>query len=64
MDLSLIMKVLGVGIVVAVGAQILGKIGRDEQASFLGIAGIIAVLMLLVGEMRELINTVKDVFGL
>ena len=64
MDISLILKVAGIGILVAVTCQILGKYGRDEQSMFVGMAGIIVVLLLLVGELSELFETVKDHFGL
>jgi stage III sporulation protein AC len=64
MDISLILKVAGVGILVAVSCQILGKYGRDEQSMFVGMAGIIVVLLLLVGELSELYDTVREVFGL
>ena len=64
MDISLILKVAGVGILVAVSCQILAKYGRDDQSMFVGIAGIIVVLLLLVGELAELYDTVRDVFGL
>ncbi len=64
MDISLILKVAGVGILVAVSCQILGKYGRDDQSMFVGIAGIIVVLLLLVGELSELFETVRTVFGL
>lgn len=64
MDISLILKVAGVGILVAVSCQILGKYGRDDQSMFVGMAGIIVVLLLLVGELSELYDTVRDVFGL
>lgn len=64
MDVSLIMKVLGVGIIVAVSCQILSKTGRDDQASFVSIAGILAVLFLLVEEIGSFFNVIKDVFGL
>ena len=64
MDISLILKVAGIGILVAISAQILSKYGRDEQATFVGIAGIVVVLLLLVGEIGELFATVRDVFGL
>ena len=63
MDVSLILKVAGVGILVAVAAQILGKSGRDEQAMLVGIAGIIVVLLMLVGEVGKLFDTICDVFG-
>ncbi len=64
MDISLILKVAGVGFLVAVSCQILGKYGRDDQSMFVGIAGIIVVLLMLVGELGELFETVRSVFGL
>ena len=63
MDISLILKVAGAGLLVSVVCQILGKSGRDEQAMLVSIAGIIIVLMLLVQEISNLINTIKSVFG-
>lgn len=64
MDISIIMKLAGVGIIVTVICQMLSKAGRDEQATYVSMAGIIVALMLLVSEIGELFNTVKDVFGL
>lgn len=63
MDISLILKVAGIGILVAVSCQILGKYGRDEQAMFVGIAGIIVVLFLLIGELSELFEAMRTLFG-
>ncbi len=63
MDLSLIMKIAGIGILVAVAAQILSKTGRDEQATFVTVAGIITALVLLVGQIRELFDLIGSVFG-
>jgi len=64
MDISLILKIAGVGIIVTVICQMLSKAGRDEQATYVSIAGIIVALMLLIGEIGELFETVKDVFGI
>ena len=64
MDISLILKVAGIGILVAVSAQILSKYGREEQATFVGIAGIIVVLLMLVGERGQLFDALRDLFGL
>ena len=63
MDISLIIKIAGVGILVAVASQILSKSGRDEQAMFVSIAGIIVTLMLLVSQIRELFDLVRSLFG-
>ena len=64
MDISLIMKMAGIGILVAVASQILSKSGRDEQAIFVTIAGILTALMLLVTEIRDLFDTITSVFGM
>lgn len=62
LDISLIVKVAGIGILVAVASQILSKSGRDEQATFVTIAGIIVALMLLIGEIRNLFDLVLSLF--
>ena len=64
MDISLIMKIAGVGIIVAAVCQSLSKAGRDEQATYVSIAGIIASLLILVVEMGNLFDRIKDIFGL
>ena len=64
MDVSLVLKVAGMGILVSVAVQILSKNGRDEQATLVTVAGIIVVLLMLVGEMGDLFRSVRNVFGL
>lgn len=64
MDVGLIVKVAGVGILVGISAQILTKTGRDEQATMVVVAGIVVVLCLLVGEIGKLFELISSVFGL
>lgn len=63
MDIGLILKVAGVGILVSAAAQILSKSGRDEQSTLVTVAGIIVVLIMLVGEIEKLFSLVISVFG-
>ncbi|MBQ3483370.1 MAG: stage III sporulation protein AC [Clostridia bacterium] len=63
MDVSLILRVAGVGILVAIAAQILSKSGRDEQATFVTVAGVIVVFLLLIQEIGTLFDTVRATFG-
>lgn len=63
MDIALILKVAGVGILVSAASQILSKSGRDEQAMLVTVAGIIVVLLMLVGEIEKLFELVCTVFG-
>lgn len=64
MDISLLMKTIGVGVIVAAAGYMLGKSGRDEQALLVTVGGAIIVLLMLVGQMGELIDKVREVFGL
>lgn len=63
MDVSLIFRVAGVGILVAIAVQILQKTGRDEQATLVTVSGIVVVFLMLVGEIGELFSTVREIFG-
>lgn len=64
MDLSFVLKIGGVGMIVAVVCQILSKLGKDDQSTLVSVGGIIFVLIILVEELGGLIETVKDVFGI
>lgn len=64
MDVELIFQIAGIGIVVAILNQLLQRSGRDEQAMMTTIAGLVVVLMLLVGEIGKLFQTIRDVFNL
>ena len=64
MDVDLVLKVAGIGMIVAVVCQILGKVGRDEQSTLVSVAGIIIILLLLVEEIGRLIDTLRRVFGI
>lgn len=64
METELILKIAGVGVLVTVAYQILSKSGRDEQAMLVSVAGIIIVLLMLVGEIGGLFDKVKSIFGL
>lgn len=63
MELDLIFKIAGVGIIVAVLNILLKKADRDEYGMMITIAGIIIVLMMIISEIATLFDTVKSVFG-
>jgi len=63
MDISIILKIAGVGVLVSVASAILNKSGRDEQAMMVTVAGIVVVMLMLVDEMGILFESVQSVFG-
>lgn len=64
MDVSLVLKVAGIGLLVSVAQQILSRTGREEQAMLVSVAGIVLVLLLLIEEIGRLLALVESVFGL
>ncbi len=64
MDISLILKAAGIGLIVSVVCQILSKSGREEQAMLVSVAGVVLVLLMLVKELGSLIDTIRRIFGL
>lgn len=64
MDIDLIFKIAGIGIIVAVLNLVLKRAEREEQAMMTTLAGLIVVLVIIVQEIGELFDTVKSVFGL
>jgi stage III sporulation protein AC len=64
MDIGLILRVAGIGILVTVTCQILSKAGRDEQSLLVALTGMVLVLLMLVEQIGNLILAVQAVFGL
>ena len=64
MELSFLLKIAGVGMIVAVSCQVLSKLGRDEQATMVSIAGIIVVFLMVIKELANMLEAVKSIFGL
>ncbi len=63
-DIDLIFKIAAVGIIVAVLNQLLIRSGREEQAMMTTLAGLIVVLMMMIYEIKDLFDTIKNIFGL
>ena len=64
MDIDLLFKIEGIGILVAVLNQVLTKAGREDQAMMTTLTGIVIVLMLVITQISNLFETVRTVFKL
>jgi len=64
MDVDLLFKIAGIGILIAVLHQVLSKAGREDQAMMTTLAGIVIVLTVVVKEISVLFETVRTVFNL
>lgn len=64
MDVSIILKITGIGLLISVACQVLSKSGRDEQSTMLSIAGIIIVMILIISEFENLFTSLSRIFGI
>ena len=64
MDIDLIFKIAAIGLIVAVLNLLLKRAERDEQAMMTTLAGLIVVLLMIVRQIGNLFETIKEVFGL
>ncbi len=64
MDINLIFKIAGIGILVSVLNMVLKQAGKEEQAQMLTLAGVIIVLLMVIQLVQKLFTDVRTVFGL
>lgn len=64
MEIGFIFKIAAIGMIVAVLNTLLVRSGRDDQAMLTTLAGIVVVLMMIVPEIKELFETVRDLFDI
>ncbi|MBR5586626.1 MAG: stage III sporulation protein AC [Clostridia bacterium] len=64
MGVDLIFKIAAIGITVTVLQQLLMRSGREDQAMLTTLAGLIVVLIMVLGEVKNLFDTVKTLFDL
>ena len=64
MDISFVLRIAGIGLIVAVLNQVLSKSGRDEYAMLTVLAGVAVVLFMLAGRLSELSDLLKSLFDL
>ena len=64
MGIDIVLRIAGIGILVAIICQLLKQTGRDDIAMLAALAGLVITLSLVVGEISTLLDQVKRIFGL
>ena len=62
--MDLIVKIAAIGILVAVLNQLLVRSGREEQAMMTTLAGLVVVLVMLVQQIIQRCDIIKNLFNL
>lgn len=60
MDIDMIFKIAGIGIVVAILNQILARSDKGEYAMITTLAGVIIVFLMIIPQIKELFDAVKE----
>ena len=63
-NIDLVFKIATIGIIVAVLNQLLIRSGREEQAIMTTLAGLVLTLVMVLGQISELFETIKSLFDL
>ena len=63
-QIDLLFKLAGLGVVVAVISQVLNRTGREELGTLITVAGLVIALFLVVNLISELFTSLKSIFSL
>ncbi len=61
-QIDILLKIAGVGLLVAVICQLLGKAGREDIATLVTVAGLILVLLMVLNLAGQLLSQVQALF--
>jgi stage III sporulation protein AC len=64
MDINLIFRIAGIGILISILNMVLKQAGKEEQAQMLTLAGVVIVLLMVIQLIQRLFSDVRAVFGL
>ncbi len=64
MEVSLIFKIVAVGILITILGQVLKHSGREEHAFLISLAGLVLVLSWIVPYIYQLFEMIQDLFAL
>lgn len=63
MDINLIFRIAGIGILISVLNMVLKQAGKEEQAQMLTLAGVVIVLFMVIQLIQRLFSDIRAVFG-
>lgn len=64
MDINVIFKIAGIGILISVLNMVLKQADKEEQAQMLTLVGVVVVLLMVIQLVERLFTDVRSVFGL
>lgn len=62
MDIYLLFKIAGVGVIIVVLEQLFKSLGKNDQATMVTLAGLVIVLLMVLSLIAKLFDNVKTLF--
>ena len=63
-EVDLLFKLAGLGVVVAVLSQVLNRAGREELGTLVTVVGLVIALFLVINLVSDLFSSLKSIFAL
>lgn len=63
MNVEIILKIAGIGILTAIVGQILKQSGKDEMSTLATLAGLIIVIIMVLNLIGDLYSSLKTIFN-
>lgn len=63
MNIDIIFKIAGVGLLTAIMGQILKQTGKDEIATLSTLAGLVIVIIMVISLLGDLFTSIKTIFN-
>ena len=64
MNVDMIFRIAGIGILVSVLGQVLTRTGREDMAMLTTLAGLVVVLLMVINLISQLFQSVRSIFNL
>ena len=64
MEIEIIFKIAGIGILTSIVSHVLKHAGKDDIATLASLSAIVVVLMMVIDMISNLFDTVKSLFSL
>ena len=64
MNIDIIFKIAGIGIIITIVCQVLKKAEREDMATIVSLVGIVIVLAVVIDMIADLFTSIRDIFNL
>lgn len=63
-NIDVLFKIAGIGIIISVLNEVLKQLGKEEQAQLLTLVGVVIVLLMVIQLINQLFNNIRAIFNI